>query len=73
MRFINWSKWKLSLAKRHDRVVRFMGMPLGAVLHHDFETNLRRWRQDDAEHKLRYEYDLRESDTNGTVPGRLFG
>jgi FkbM family methyltransferase len=35
-----------------------MGMPHLAVLHHDFETSIRRWRQDDAEHKLRYEYDL---------------
>ena len=69
MSFINWSKWKRSLAKRHDRVVRLMGMPQWAVLNHDFETNLRRWRQDDAEHKLRYEYDLCAQDVVFDVGG----
>jgi FkbM family methyltransferase len=42
--------------------VRFLGKPQLAILNHDFETSIRRWRQDQAEHKLRYEYDLSAED-----------
>ena len=58
----NWKKWKRSFAKRHDRVVRFLKMPQLAILNQDYETSLRRWRADQAENKLRYEYDLSSDD-----------
>jgi len=57
-----WQKWKRSLAKRHDRVVRFLRMPQLAMLNQDYETSIRCWRHDEAENKLRYEYDLGQED-----------
>jgi FkbM family methyltransferase len=62
MSLVNWSKWRRSLAKRHDRVVRLLGQPQRAILNQDFETSIRRWREDGAEHRLRYEYDLTAED-----------
>jgi len=58
----NWQKWKRSLAKRHDRVVRFLKMPHLVILNQDYETSLQRWREDEAETTLRYEYDLGPED-----------
>lgn len=74
-----WHKWKRSLSKRYDRVVRWMGMPHLAILNHDFETNIRRWQQDNLEDKLRFEYDLCDEDVvldlggfQGSWSGEIF-
>jgi len=56
-------KWKHSLSKRHDQIVRLLGMPERAILNNDFEVNVRRWLKDGLESKLRYEYDLCPEDT----------
>ena len=55
-------KWQRSLTKRYDRVVRLVGLPHLAVCNEDFERSIRCWRDDSAEDRLRYEYDLTPSD-----------
>jgi len=59
---VNWPKWRRSITRRHDRIVRLLGMPQRATSNYDHETNVRRWRKDGAENRLRYEYDLTAED-----------